>query len=524
LVKTATATRSDILHAANQDLDDTTMSKDTKQGGLDLKEIVAIVKKRRWLVVAPIILVTGIAYLITHFLEPSYESSTIIWIDKPSNVSKELTSIIGTEQMDRGNREDRARQLLALQNEIVSQTYLFQLIRDLQLDNDPEITREAAKMREKNPEFSLEQLKFNVLLQELRKSIKVDFAGADQILIAISANDGQKARDRVARLTEIFQSEKSKYELNRVLDNQSFADEQLSKKGYDYQQALDSLSLAQSRLAKLQLPENISSEANRRDILSDIDKSDLDIADYTRELEGLSARMSDFGLTTARLKFSDSLIDLRTEIDGQVGTFAMLMEKYAWNEQNVTNINFRLNANIRLLEQEISNAVDRQFASYPDNQRKLLARQYIVTENIDILNSRVSQMQSSLRKIDERVNRIPRMEAEVEELSRRVEEARKYRDAFKSEEATVEILSERIKDRTKYKVIEPARVPLTPVSPDKVKITVMGFMLSLVLGGATVLLVEILDNSFKRVEDIEAMLGLKVLATIPKIEQLGGRG
>jgi tyrosine-protein kinase Etk/Wzc len=143
-----------------------------------------------------------------------------------------------------------------------------------------------------------------------------------------------------------------------------------------------------------------------------------------------------------------------------------------------------------------------------------------VKENIDILNSRVSQLQSSLRKIDERVNRLPRMQSEVDELARRVEDARKYRDAFKSEEATVGILSERIKDRTKYKVIEPARVPLEPVSPDKVKITVMGLMLGIVLGGATVLLVEILDNSFKRVDEVEELLGLKVLATIPKIEQL----
>jgi polysaccharide biosynthesis transport protein len=499
------------------------MNRETKQGGLDLKEIIAIVKKRRWLMIIPVVLVTGIANIITHFLEPSYESSTIIWIDKPGNVSRELTAIIGPEQIDRSNREDRARQLSALQNEIMSQTYLFQLIRDLQLDNDPEVTREAAKMREKNPDFSLEQLKYNVLLETLRKTLTVDFAGADQIRITISANEPQKARDIVAHLTEIFQQERAKYELNRVLDNQSFADEQLSKKGYDYQQAFDSLTAAQMRLAKLQLPENISSETNRRDILSDIDKSTLDIVDYNRELEGLTGRMEDFGLTTARLKFSDSLVDLRTEIDGQVVTFATLMEKYAWNEQNVTNINFRLNANIRLLEQEIAGAVDRQFASYPDDHRKLLARHYVVKENIDILNSRVSQMQGSLRKIDERINRIPRKQAEVEELARRVEEARKYRDAFKSEEATVEILSERIKDRTKYKVIEPARIPLAPVSPDKVKITLMGFMLALVLGSATVLLVEILDNSFKRVEDVETALGLKVLATIPKIEQLQGR-
>ena len=45
-------------------------------------------------------------------------------------------------------------------------------------------------------------------------------------------------------------------------------------------------------------------------------------------------------------------------------------------------------------------------------------------------------------------------------------------------------------------------------------------LLGLILGAAAVFIVEMYDNSFKRVEDIEEALQLPVLATIPKIERL----
>ncbi|MEA3296669.1 MAG: Wzz/FepE/Etk N-terminal domain-containing protein [candidate division Zixibacteria bacterium] len=487
---------------------------------IDVREIFALLLKRKWLIIIPLILVTAVAYGGSFLLTPLYQSSTIIWIDKPHNVSRELTNIIGGDVRQRTSSADRRRQLQALQNEITSQKYLFQLIRDLGLDNNPDVTLKAAEMRQTNSEQSLEKLKYHLLLEKLRSRISVTFVGADQIEISIESEDPTGARDKVTRLTEILEQEKTKYELEKILDNQVFADLQLQRTEHEYRMALDSLTAAKTHLITLQLPENISSQENRREILSDIDKTKLDISDYSDEIKSLKRNLTGFDLQQARIKYTDSLVELRAEIDGQMSTFTSLMEKYAWNEQNITNVNIRLNNNVRFLEDEISLCVDAQYASYPENQRQLLRRYFIVKENLDILNSRKSQLQLSLDRIDERISYLPKREADIAELERRVEDARRYRDAFRSEETTVEILSERAKDRTKYKIIEPASIPLAPFWPDKKKIIVMGFLLGLVIGGAAVFLVEIMDNSFKRVEDVLDVLQLPVLATIPRIERL----
>ena len=492
----------------------------THEKAVNIRDIVSIAMKRKWLVIIPIIIVTCLAYGATYFLIPKYESSSIIWIDTPSNVSRELVNILGREQNSRESGDDRRRKLQALQNELTSQTYLSQLIIELNLDQDQGITKMAAKMREEKTAFSLDELKINIIIDQLRDQISVSSVGANQIMLKVESSDPVKARDMVTTLTRILEQEKTKYEMERILDNQSFADIQLEKIEYNYQQMIDSLTSAQSRITQLSLPENISSESNRREILFDIDNSKLEIDDLTDERKRHLNYLKSLGLDRLKLKYDDSIVNVRAEIDEQIVRYSNLMGKYAWNEQNVINVNIRLNDNLRLLDVIISEAVDKQFASYPENQREILRKYFSTDEQLDVFRSRKSKLEYSLAQIDQRINMIPRMQAEVSELERKVTESRRYRDAFRSEETTVSILSERAKERTKYKIIEPARIPLEPSWPDKRKILALGFMLGLILGAVAVFMVEMYDNSFKRVEDIEDALQLPVLATIPKIERL----
>ncbi|MFQ5498112.1 MAG: GumC family protein [Candidatus Zixiibacteriota bacterium] len=487
---------------------------------IELREIVSIVLKRKWLLIIPLVLVAAIAYGGSMFLVPKYRSSTIIWIDRPTNVSRELINLIGGGGRMRQSAEDRARQLAALQNEITSQTYLSQLIQNLHLDNDPAIVQQAAKLRELNPGHSAEMLKLNLLYEHLRGQIVIQFVGEDQIKLTVENTDPVLARDMVTQLAEILELEKTRYELEKILDNQTFADMQLEKMEHDYQAALDSLAAAQRRLDDMRFPANISSEPNRRDILSDIDKARLDRADLRNEATGVNEQLKSMGLLKKRLVYSDSIVELRKEIDEQMSSFAGLMEKYPWNAQNVLDANIRLNENIRYLQMEIRHAVAQQFSELPENQRQLLERHFLQKEDTKILGSRVSRLEASLEKIDERMKQIPRLASEVDEEKSRVTNARRYRDVFKSEETTVGIMSERAKDRTKYRIIEPARIAVSPFWPDRTRILMIGIALGLMVGAAAVFLAELFDNSIRHVKEIEDLLGLKVLAAIPKLDEL----
>ncbi len=487
---------------------------------LDLREIFSVLIKRKWLFILPVIIATLSAYAGSFLIEKEYSASTIIWIDKPGSVSRELISIIGGNTFRRESSSDRLRKLDALQNELKSQTYLVQLIENLNLGDNPAIIAKAEKMKIAYPSFSLLKLKTDLLLEDLRKKISVIFVGADQIKLTVKSNKAVLAKDLVTELTAIMEKEKTKYELEKILDNQNFADLQLEKTEIHYKQVIDSLTLAQTKLSKVTLSSVISSEQNRHGIQSELNKLAREIRDTKRSKENAASRLSDSGIKSPRLRSNSNLKQVKSQFATLITDRSEMVEKYQWTGQKVVTNNIRIADRLGDAEKIVGTIVENEFSNFNSDQIALVKNYLWQDEKLKLLEKRKDMVKESFTSMEERINLVPRLTAQISELKNRVEDARKYRDAFKSEETTVQILTEQARERTKYKVIEPARVPLEPVSPDRTKISILGLILGLVIGGTFVLLKELFDASFKRVEDVEDVLGIPVLAVIPKIEKL----
>jgi uncharacterized protein involved in exopolysaccharide biosynthesis len=69
-----------------------------------------------------------------------------------------------------------------------------------------------------------------------------------------------------------------------------------------------------------------------------------------------------------------------------------------------------------------------------------------------------------------------------------------------------------------FRIIDPARVPEKPFSPDVPKIILIGLLAGLGGGFGLAFFREQMDRSFHESGDVEITLGLRVLATIPMIE------
>jgi capsular polysaccharide biosynthesis protein len=66
-------------------------------------------------------------------------------------------------------------------------------------------------------------------------------------------------------------------------------------------------------------------------------------------------------------------------------------------------------------------------------------------------------------------------------------------------------------------IIDEARLPARPVSPNRARNVALGFAVGLMLGFGLALLIEILDRSIKSEEQITELLGIPVLGSIPKL-------
>ncbi len=110
-------------------------------------------------------------------------------------------------------------------------------------------------------------------------------------------------------------------------------------------------------------------------------------------------------------------------------------------------------------------------------------------------------------------------EQQMSSLVQEYENTKKLYDSLlkKSEEAQQAENLERRQKGEQFRVVDPARVPEKPVQPDIPKTILIGLFGGIACGLGGIFAREQLDRSFRDPEDIEATLGFKVLANIPKI-------
>lgn len=73
------------------------------------------------------------------------------------------------------------------------------------------------------------------------------------------------------------------------------------------------------------------------------------------------------------------------------------------------------------------------------------------------------------------------------------------------------------KEGTKYTILDPPRIPLAPVQPNKILVTLAGLLAGVIIGAGLVITAEFLDKSFIDVEDAKQFLGVPLLGAISRI-------
>lgn len=124
-----------------------------------------------------------------------------------------------------------------------------------------------------------------------------------------------------------------------------------------------------------------------------------------------------------------------------------------------------------------------------------------------------------------RIEATPTRESELTELTRDYSTIQQmYRTLLgKNEDAKISANLERRQIGEQFKVIDPARFPQQPFSPNRLQITLLGAVFGLGLGLGITALLEYRDTTLKSDEDVVAALALPVLALVPVIRTAAER-
>ncbi|MCP4706353.1 MAG: hypothetical protein GY865_17280 [candidate division Zixibacteria bacterium] len=484
---------------------------------IDIVEIKSIILKRKWLIILPIILVACIAYAGSHFITPVYETSVIIWVGKSFNLSSELQRYIGDNDYNARRRVSQRDELRSLQNEIVSTPYIHQLVNKLELDQSEILDKSAGKMQAQMPHMTRDQIKFTLLLESLRDRIKVEFSGQDQVKIIARASEPFLTRDMAKTLGEIFIEEKKKQRMSQVRVSQNFSYEQLERYEPDLENKISAKTALEQELLNIQLDELIISDENRRNITSEIEAAKLEISDLEEDARQLLAKITEIPSGIITLEEPPDYKRIKREISNHLGTIGNLMLKHKWNSFEILNFRARLYSLIDQLEAENERLVKFQFVDYTGFTQTTIISLMKARTHLNMLYLKKNNLELGYAELQNKIGLIPEYQARLEQLDREVTAAQGMRDRLRQQQESATIQEDILRESV-FKVVQPAQVPLYPIEPDKKKLIIMGVILGLILGGGLVLVLELLDSSFKHVEDVEEYLGIPVIGVIPVID------
>ncbi len=485
-----------------------------------VRDIFSIAWKRKWLLIIPIVLVTAITAASTFYLSPIYEASVTIFMEKPVRLSQDLQRLIGGGASGMGaNPETRGSELQSLQNEIVSAPYIAQLVQNIGLDKDPGVEFTARKLQVNQPNVSLEDLKFDMLLESLRNRIRVEFAGTNQVRILAQSSSAEQAKLIVQNLGDIFIQEKTKQESRTISASSDFSADQLQTYEKDVQDKITERTALETELLRVQLDDVVASQANRQQINMEVQAIGLEIAEKEKLVRDSQLRLAGMQGGLPVFEETPELNEKQSEITSLLGTMAELLRKNSWSTPTVVSFKVRLYGLVSDIDEYVAQSVRSTFVQQDEATKNDLITLFSLRLRLETLYTYSNNLKLALADLERRGSLMPGYRARIEQLTREIDASRTLRDQFKLAQEGTQI-SQALLMESKFRVVEPARLPLSPIWPNKRMIVLLGLLVGISLGAGAVIVAEFFDNSIKKIEDAEEALGFAVVGTMPRIDGL----
>ena len=465
--------------------------------------------RRLWYIIIPVIVVMIGAVLYAYTSPKLYRSSTLILIT-PQKVPEAfvrptVTSTIG-------------ERLQSIGQEIMSRTRLEQIISELRL------------YQEEIKSGSLEGI-----VELMRKNIQVEIKGREgYFTISYIGKDPKIVTVVTNKLASLFIEENLKLREQQAQGTSEFLSTELqaTKAKLEEQEKMIAHfkrqfmgELPEQRDANLRILEQLQLQYQRisdslraaqdRKLFFQKQLSDLELVIASEE----SARGT--SSLTGRNKSSQE-----TQLEQLKNQLSDLQTKYTEKHPDIQIVRKR----IAELEAEIGKVKSEKEKGLKEGGKSLsvdprhneIKDRLIGTEKeIERLKEEDAKIRAQMAKYSERVEKTFGRELEISNLTRDYQNAKETYQSLlrKSQEAQQAENLERRQKGEQFKVIDPARTPGMPFKPDIPKILLFGLLLGIGSGFGLAFFREQMDRSFRDAEDLEATLGLKVIANIPKIEK-----
>ena len=478
------------------------------------EDIVAVLWKRKWLILVPFVLATIGAWVYARRLPDMYQSDTLILV-VPQRVPESYVRSTVTTRI-----EDR---LQSISQQILSRTRLERIIQDFNLY---EKERQSGIMEDVVERMRSRDITVATLKGD---AFRIAYVG-DNPLTVMRVTDrlashfiDENLRDReiLAQGTSQFLTVQLEDARKRLIEQEKRLEEyRMRHAGELPSQAAGNLQQVQNLQMQIQqIVESMNRDVDRKLIL---ERSLADLKAGDAQIP--AGKPSDDG--------SDQPIAIQLAFAEKV--LAEMQLRLTPQHPDVIRMKRRITGLKERAEAEALKSPLSPEAAAPSTPSQVLQRNreralQLELESLDrqITNKRAEEQR--LRKVaagyQARIEAVPARETELTELMRDHEVLQKmYADLqAKNEQSKIAANLERRQIGEQFKILDPARPAERPFSPDRIKINLAGAFGGLFLGLALAGFLEYRDSSYRTQDDVVKVLSLPVLAQIPLIITRGER-
>jgi len=475
-----------------------------KKYGFD--DVLGVLARRRWLLFMPLVVCTLSALVAAKFLPNRYKSETLIML-LPQRIPDSYVKTTITAKI-----EDR---LATLESQILSRSRLERIILDLDL---------YRKLRERLP--------MEDVVQRMRADIAIKIEGKESFRVSYVSDSPTIAQNTTDRLASLFIEENLRDRENQAEDTNQFLDSQLQdarrrlieqeKKLEEYRrrysgqlpsQATTNLQAVQNLQLQLQTLDEATDRARERRLLLERQVADLETPDPLSP--GALPALSPEG----------ALETVGQQLDTARARLRLLLTRAKPDHPDVK----MLQRNIRDLElrQQVEAndpgavAVQRPATAAEGARQKrirdLKAELQVIDREIQDKQLQEKHIRGEIGEYQVKLEAMPSRESDLVELTRDYTTLQtSYQSLLaKREESKLAANLERRNIGEQFKVLDPARAPERPFSPNRPLITGIGSVAGLLIGAALILLVEYRDSTLAGEDDVVRLFQLPVLALVP---------
>jgi polysaccharide chain length determinant protein (PEP-CTERM system associated) len=466
------------------------------------EDFIRIAWRRRWLIVLPCIVATVASIAVSRRLPKLYRSETVILVI-PQRVPEAYVRSTVTSRI-----EDR---LTSISSQILSRSRLERIIQDYNLY----VERRATMVMED-------------VVESMRNAIEVKVERGDAFRVSYASSDPRMSQKVTERLASLFIEENLRDREVQAEGTNQFLDSQLEEarrrlleqenKVEEYKRKFTGQLPSQMQTNLQALTESINRDRDRRLVLErqlgELQTAETAVA--VAPAAPVNPADPPPGVSTLQL------------IDAARARLQALQLRYKPEHPDVLaagrlirDLEAKLEAEARAVPPSLSSEVARPPTASDlarDRRRQDLKSEI---ENVDNQLARKQAQEHQLLELtagyQAKVDGVPTREAELTELTRDYATLQNTYTSLltKREESKVAANLERNQVGEQFKVLDPARVPERPFSPNLLRINGAAVVFGLLLGIGLAALLEYRDASFHSEQDIVRLLDIPVLALVP---------